>query len=419
MKFDLVVFFLPQEITVNGGVISIFSLCKETRILLGKQTKTVLCLLPGGESFHKNDLFDNDEYILDIQELATATKSHKRALFHVPEFKAAQFHHLMKPHIDDFKHLDISINILNQNIEYMPTVGELSNLFLLSSSITQTTAHIKYCSQDTSNRYGLPVHLFSVHIDPSNYRFVPYKKKENLILYSLDKNPLKKKIITELKNNLENYRLQEIKGLRFEDYKDLISRSKFVITFGEGFDGYLIEPTFAGGISFAVYNDKFFPDASYKSLPNIFSSYEDMRTGIVEIIRKIDSEKQFTETNKKLFDKLAKIYSKAAYQKNIAEFYTGKLDFIPSRESVMRLIKTIVEHKQNVIDSESRQVDHLNNVISDYISEREKLLSEITLLGKDLAVANAFIERVHSIPGWAALKKLDSVRKKLIRKHKP
>lgn len=413
MKFDLVVFFLPQEKTVNGGIISIFSLCKETRTILGKNTESILCLLPGCESFHENDLFDNDEYIFDIEELIRLAKGHKNALFHVPEYRATQFHHLLSPYLTKLDHLDISVNVLNQNIEYMAEPGELADLFLLSPKVTQTTAHTKYCSQEYSNHYGLPTHLLSVHIDPSNYKFVTYAKKENLIVYSADDQPMKERIVDVLKKELPDYKFREIAGLRFEEYKSLISRAKFAITFGEGFDGYFIESAFAGAVPFAVYNDKFFPDASYKKLPNVFESYDSMVDALPETIKSLDSERIYGQTNKNTFEKLSKIYSRSAYRKNIAELYKGNLDYLPSRDSVMHLVSAVVTHKQVAINGESEQVAHLNKVINDHVSERKKLLVQLDNLKAELLKANDFIKKVQSIPGYSVIERARSIHRHL------
>lgn len=416
MKFDLVVFFLPQEKVVNGGIISIFSLCKETRRLLGKRTETVACLMPGGTPFHTNDLFDNKEYIFDMDELVDLAKNHHEALFHVPEYKAAQFYTLLKPYLPQLNHLKISINILNQNNEQMPVPAELADLFLLTSSITQTTAHVSYCTQTTSDRYGIPTHLFSVHIDPKNYHFTPYRDKQDIIAYSLDDHPSKKAILRRIKEHLPTYELKEIKGLRFEDYKKLISDAKFVITFGEGFDGYLIEPTFSGSISFAVYNESFFPDTSYKKLPTIFASYEAMETSITNTIKALDEERAYTKANNDLFEKLQKIYDAEAYRKNISEFYHGNFDYLPQPQSVMNLAREAITGKQAALEGQVEQVAHLRKVIDDYITVKKELETRTANLEEKLAKATVFIEYVHSLPGWKTFSRIHHVARRLRRK---
>lgn len=416
MKFDLVVFFLPQEKVVNGGIISIFSLCKESRNLLGKHTKTILCLMPRGASFHANDLFDNDEYLFDIDEFVELARDHRQALFHVPEYKAAQFYTLMRPYLSELNHLKITINILNQNNQFMPRPAEMADLLLITPRITQTTAHVRYCTQEMSDYYGIPTHLFSVHIDPKNYHFTPYQDKHDIIAYSLDDHPAKVAILRKIKKDLPKYKLKEIKGLRFEDYKRLISDAKFVITFGEGFDGYLIEPTFSGSVSFAVYNELFFPEASYKKLPSIFASYEAMEMSITDTIKALDEEKAYAKTNESLFGKLQRIYDAEAYRENISEFYHGSFDYFPEPQSIMNLAHEAITGKQIALEGQVEQVAHLHKVIDDHIAMKAELEARTTHLEERLVKATAFVEHVRSLPGWKTFSRIHNVARHLRRK---
>ena len=88
------------------------------------------------------------------------------------------------------------------------------------------------------------------------------------------------------------------------DYKKLISRALFTITFGEGYDGYFIEPYFSGSIGFAVRNDTFFPK-KMSSLMGLYSSWEDMELNIVKDIRKLEKDsKLYTSTSSKGFKEI-------------------------------------------------------------------------------------------------------------------
>ena len=53
-------------------------------------------------------------------------------------------------------------------------------------------------------------------------------------------------------------------------YMDYIAKAMFVISFGEGFDGYFIQPCLVGSVGIAVYNERFFPDSSWKELDNVY-----------------------------------------------------------------------------------------------------------------------------------------------------
>jgi hypothetical protein len=65
---------------------------------------------------------------------------------------------------------------------------------------------------------------------------------------------------------------------------DLISRAFFTITFGEGMDGYFLQPAVVKSIGVAVYNDNFFPDRSWLNLDNVFENYDDLSKNIIKFI---------------------------------------------------------------------------------------------------------------------------------------
>jgi len=80
-----------------------------------------------------------------------------------------------------------------------------------------------------------------------------------------------------------------IKNLSYKEYKRTIGRAKWAVTFGEGLDGYFVETIFSGGISFAVYNDHFFPD-EFKQLPTVFESYQEMELALPTMLEQLDDE---------------------------------------------------------------------------------------------------------------------------------
>jgi len=114
--------------------------------------------------------------------------------------------------------------------------------------------------------------------------------------------------------------------LTYSDYKKLILKAKFVVTFGEGLDAYFIESIFSGSISFAVYNEQFFtPD--YLGLDNIFKSYEDLESNLIQKIVKYDSSLTYDSVNSNAFEICASHYSYSTYRKNIELFYKGEYTF--------------------------------------------------------------------------------------------
>lgn len=218
----------------------------------------------------------------------------------------------------------ISINILNQNIEYMPNPEDFMSLYSLTNDITQTTAHKRYCTQDICNKYNLPTHHFSVWIDKKHYKQLDYKSKKKQIAVSMDKNPLRSKIIKNIREKCPNYKIIDIKNLSYEEYKILIRESLYVITFGEGFDGYFIESIFSGTVAFSVYNDVFFPESRYNRLDNVYESYEAMLGEITNDINSMTSTK-YKSINDLSSSLLEEIYNEDKYFNNIKNVLQKKI----------------------------------------------------------------------------------------------
>ena len=117
-------------------------------------------------------------------------------------------------------------------------------------------------------------------------------------------------------------RVQVIQNLTYEQYKAVISRAKWAITFGEGLDGYIIEPVFSGAIGFAVYNDEFFtPD--FKTLPTVYDSYDTLLKKIADDMKALDNATDFENYQRTQFNSCAAHYSQDTYRKNIEAFYKG------------------------------------------------------------------------------------------------
>lgn len=352
-RTNLIVFFIPPEKKVNGGIMSIFSQCKEARRFQKiHNAETVLCTYPGDETYGKNDLFENSEKIYSFDQIIEKWENPDRLMLHVPETGVRMINESFRN--DKYKNYlkdagDLHINVMNQNIELMREPVEFAELFRLTPKITQTTAHIRYTTQALSNKYQTPVHHLSVFIDPGQYKYMPYKEKENLIIYSPDESPAKNKIIDSI-NSLEGYETQEIVNIPYEEYKRLAAKAKFCITFGEGFDGYFIESFFSGSIGIAVYNDGFFPDESFLDLPTVFDSYDSMATNMVGIIKSLDNEQGFKALTEEGQKKIGKLYSQTTYLKKMENFYKANYDFVPEPGSASELIEKLVAEQDSLND---------------------------------------------------------------------
>jgi hypothetical protein len=325
----LIVFLVPGcdivtgKDNISGGVISIVSLCEETKALESEHKgQTIMCTLSGDHLFLKHEMFENSTRVYRLGQLLNF-KSIDDLIVHVPEFMVKDFVSGLRP--DERRYIDgiqkVHVNVMNQNILLMPDPPELKILEPISDLITITTAHQKYCTRERSLFYGRPLHKFSVWISPEQYNYVEWRKKENLIVVSPDLHPQKEEVM-EVLRTIPGLEVVVIKGLTYQAYKELISRAKWSLTFGEGLDGYFIEPVFSGAVSFAVFNDEFFtPD--FRDLRGVFSSMEKLRASIRDTIGELDRPENFSSAQKQQYLLCAKYYSKEVYKKNVLDFYNG------------------------------------------------------------------------------------------------
>jgi hypothetical protein len=216
----------------------------------------------------------------------------------------------------------VHFNIMNQNILLMPEREVIGSLRKIAHELTITTAHQKYCNTYYRNYYDVPIHKLSVWISPGKYHFKPWQQKDNLLVISPDEKPAKEKILEKL-NQVPGLTIKIIRNLTYEQYKALIAKAKWSLTFGEGLDGYLIEPVFSGAVGFAVYNEEFFtPD--FKGLPTIYASYDELLARIAADIQALDNEEGFRVCQQQQFDLCARYYDQEQYRRNIKNFYEAQ-----------------------------------------------------------------------------------------------
>ena len=310
---------------ISGGAISIMSLCEETRKLNEQYGfQTIMCTMHGEVLLEKHEQFENNTPVFRFEQLHPYFTQSSVVTFHIPEYMTEKFVTTLSvaDRLWFQERKMVHINIMNQNIRLMPRVDIIAKVKNVTDKVTITTAHQKYCTPIYREKYGVPIHKFSVWISPEQYRFVEWKDKDNLIVVSPDEHSMKSQVLEQLKS-IPGLKVQIIKNLTYNQYKELISRAKWSLTFGEGLDGYLIEPVFSGAIGFAVYNEDFFtPD--YKELKTIYSDYNDLSGNIHKDIVKLDVEKEFENYQKKIFQICAYHYSKEQYLSNVKAFYDGQ-----------------------------------------------------------------------------------------------
>ena len=257
---------------------------------------------------------------------------------HIPDVMIAAFtkeNKKMKPFFRWIEKINKSkINFLNQNDLLMPSIDKINSVKQLFSNCTMTMAHKKYTTIEKRNEYDVPLHHFNAWLSPTPYNKTTFEQKENLIIYSPDKIQwipnactLKKEaILGNIKTNFPHYKVVEIKDMPYDVYKDYASRAKFVITFGEGLDGYLIETILSGGIAFAVYNEIFFTK-DFESLPSLYASFDEMNEKIADDIKKYDEIENFNIYQGELYEIIGKLYRFEMLENNIKQYYLHNFDF--------------------------------------------------------------------------------------------
>ena len=313
---------------ISGGIISIVSLCEESaKLKTVHGAEVIMCTFPGSYLLAKHTQFKNETDVFRYDQLQPYFEQAGEVLVHVAEYLGKSLRVGMEQ--GKFNWLrsmsQLHINILNQNIRLMPAVEELQKLKSYARTVTCTTAHQQYCTPYYRQLYRVPLHKFSVWISPEKYHYKAYTDKENLMIVSPDEHPAKEEILSKL-SSIPGLHLQIIQNLTYEQYKEVISKAKWSLTFGEGLDGYLIEPIFSGAIGFAIFNEEFFTE-DFKDWPTLYKSAEEMGAKIVSDITMLNTKEDFTHRQTKQFDLCARHYSQWQYFQNIEAFYKKQYTF--------------------------------------------------------------------------------------------
>lgn len=337
----LIMFFVPDgTYRVSGGILSICSIYRIVKELKEIHNCDVIAsYLPNKKDFdYKYRNFENEMIIYNFSEVSRKIKNLEYIQVHIPEIMIAGFKDKQAKYnlfYDYLKNIPIrDLNILNQNDLFVPKIEYIDFIKSKFNFSTMTIAHKQYAKIEKRKEYNLPLHLLSPWLNPVPYRVRSYEEKENLIIYSPDKiqwipnkcELSKTEIINALKSKLPNYKFVEIYDIKYDDYKELASKAKFAITFGEGLDGYFTETIFSGGVSFAVYNEFFFTE-EYKNLNTLFKSFNELNDNIVDKIISLDNSIEYNIQHQEIAAIVNKTYSLNHLENDLIEFYTKKYDF--------------------------------------------------------------------------------------------
>lgn len=330
----LTIFFVPGrnpltgDDDINGGIISIVSLFEESvKLCNGADEEVVLCTFPGHGRLHKFQKFENSANVFHFQQIVQHFENVENLILHVPELFLLDLKESLE--LDQrnwIKHTKSHLNALNQSVMLMPNPMDFKDATSGYDFTTITTAHEKYCTQEFADLYNVPVHRFSVWITPENYKHLSFVEKEDLIIVSPDPHPRKNQILEILADF--DLKVVIIQNLSYREYKDIISRAKWALTFGEGFDGYFIESIFSGAVSIAVYNEAFFPP-EFEGVSSVFVDYESLEEDLINFLKDHASVQSFEKLQATLHTFCSKYYSFEQYRANLKMFYSGAYTFLP------------------------------------------------------------------------------------------
>lgn len=322
-----VIFFVFKGAFISGGLISIYSIAEKLRAN-GYDPILVSDPEDSGITTAQNFQFPNNEITISWAAFIKHRNQIKDIKYvMVPEVKVASFSKVAQKF--NIFYPDATLNILNQNIQLMPTVELIDSLKSRFKSTSMTTAHLRYSTQEVSNTYNLPLKHISTYLSFRNYDVTPHHEKAKRLLFSHDPNQLKGPILEKISKSLKGYEVKEILGFTYSDYIRHSRNSRFTLTFGEGLDNYFIEPFFSGGIGMCVYNPSFMPP-KFLSLDNVFRSYPELLREVGDFLNAIESDCNYrSQIWKKNFNVLSEIYDDRIYDRKIQEYLDDCRDFFP------------------------------------------------------------------------------------------
>lgn len=335
----LAVFIVPEHDAMSGGIYSIFSIADHIR--RSRRTHgfdTILMTRPNAENvtYIRNSAFSNPQTVFNVEQLRLFREVSELHLY-IPEYATVGFvRNLSEQVLKYIVSRDmVHINVLNQNTRLMPKPSKFRDLRRIADTVGQSVSHHAYFGQEFADYYNLPSLLLPAYTDLSAYPPAAFEEKEDIILYSDDNSPYREAVLSRLAG-LEGYQLVKVQGMTFDKYMDYANRCRFSVSFGEGFDGYVAQPIYQGGIGFALYNDEFFPGPEFKKFENFFVSEAEMIEQIVPTIQRLQHDKKRYELlNQALRAKWDELYSYEDYVRRIKKLIMSDYDIYPQTESVV------------------------------------------------------------------------------------
>lgn len=324
----LIVFLVPGFDVVNGGILSIASLCAESRgIQANRDADVYMVTMPGDPPLLRYTQFANHEVLLNLTDLIRRYRTLDYLMIHIPEIYVAQFvanvgcrfrARLQRAH-------NVRLNVMLQNIDLAPDPKYLRILATMGE-VTITTAHERYSSQEIRQKLGFPLHHLSTFVSPEQYVPRPLADKDNLLVISPDASDQRGRILGLLHERFPQIELVTVQGMKWEDYKSLLQRARWSLTFGEGLDGYFVETVFSGGIAFAVYNSRFFT-SDFQSLRTAYENWDRLAAWICDDIDDLSVNPHYDAYQRTEHTLYGNHYDHSVYIEKLRRFYVGEYSY--------------------------------------------------------------------------------------------
>lgn len=323
----LIVFLTPGYELRAGGVLTIATFYRESEALKHlHQAKVVLCTVPGDPFFLKYSWFENRNYILNLESLLKLCGRLDYLQLHIPEYtvdRVVEWLTLKAPTL--MRNVrELHLNVLLQNIDLIQ--GQNVSGLKRFGRVTCTTAHEAYSNRATREALGVSLHRLSTCNGPERYSLLEYQEKEPLMIVSHDDHPLREQVLRQVAQAFPELRIEVIRDLCFEEYLKLARGAKWSLTFGEGLDSYFVDPVFSGGVSFAVFNERFFTPA-FAKLENVYPSWDVLIERIVADMHRLDEPVAYKRCWRQAYDLLTSLYSTDRFRENLRMFYRGEYTF--------------------------------------------------------------------------------------------
>src|SRR5689334_6805697 len=322
----LIVFLTPGFDSPNGGIMSIASIYRESAALQPiHRARVAICTVPGDPPLLKYTWFKNRNYLLELEALLARCRRLDYLLVHVPEYAVNQVRDWLESQDGRLSEVnEVRFNVLLQHIDLVE--GQDLKGLARFGKVTCTTAHEAYTNAATRTSLGIPLHRLSVCFGPERYSHSDYATKRNLLMVSHDEHPLKHDVLAAIEKALPELEIRIIQNMSFEKYLEIARSAKWSLTFGEGLDSYFCDPVFNGGVSFAVYNDRFFTPA-FANLETVYPSWEVLAERITTDLRRLDEPVAYKRCWKQAWDILNELYNAERFRENLRAFYRGEYTF--------------------------------------------------------------------------------------------